>query len=91
VTRARLEARVDLDEVELARRSKDELDGSSVCVADRATGRDRRFADAPAKLGAHSRRRTLFDDLLMTPLDRALALKEMDQVAVVVTRIWTST
>jgi ribosome recycling factor len=46
---------------------------------------------ALAQLRVDRRRRRLLDDLLVTALDRALALEQVHQVAVTSPRIWIST
>ena len=59
-----------------------ELDGAGAAIADRSAQPRRRVADAlRAGLGQIDARRD-FDDLLVPPLDRAVALPEMHQVAV---------
>src|SRR5213594_3490164 len=74
-----LEAGVYLEEVEGARGVQDELDGAGVVVADRPSRGDRRGAHPPPALVVERRRRRLLDDLLMTALDRALALEAVDE------------
>src|SRR5262249_34455374 len=71
-----LEARVDLEEVELARRIEDELDGAGVHVTDLLRDPDRRFGEALAEFGSERGRRRLLEQLLVPALDRALALAE---------------
>ncbi len=61
-----------------------ELDGAGALVADRLRERHRRFAHLLAQRRAHARRRRLLDDLLVAPLQRAVALEEMHDVAVAV-------
>src|SRR6266850_6496083 len=78
-----LQPRVDLEEVELAV-AEDELDGPGVDVAGGSRGPDRGRAHRGPDLGCHHRRRGLFHDLLMAPLDRALALAQVDRIAVAV-------
>ena len=83
-----LDARVHLEEVEkpIARWSavKQEFDRSRPDVADRRGGLDRRGAHRLAQRGRHRRRRRLLDHLLMAALDRAVALAEMDDRALLV-------
>ena len=74
-----LEPGVHLEEVEGARGVQDELDGAGVVVADRPSRGDRRGAHPPPALVVERRRRRLLDDLLMTALDRALALEAVDE------------
>ena len=76
-----LQPGVHLQEEEVALRV-DELDGAGVDVADRPGGGDRDPAHAlPGGRVDHHRRR-LLEDLLVAALDRALALPEVDHVAV---------
>ena len=60
----------------------DELDGAGAVVARRARQGDRLLAQRAAQRFVDDRRRRLLDDLLMAPLERALALAERDDVAV---------
>ena len=53
-----------------------------VAVAGRPRRRDRRRAHPRAQRRRQRRRRAFFDDLLVPPLDRALALEEVHDVAV---------
>ena len=62
----------------------DELDGAGADITDRLRGGDRGRAHAGADLVGHAGRRRLLDHLLMPPLQRAIALVEMDGVAVLV-------
>ena len=64
--------------------SRDEqaLDRPRAAVADRTRGVDRDRADALPQLGVDRRRRRLLDELLVAALDRAVALAEVDDVAV---------
>ena len=77
-----LDAGVHLHEEVVAVRCEEPFDRPGGAVAGRARGVDRDAADAVAKLGADGRRRRLLDELLVTPLDRAVALAEVDDVAV---------
>ena len=72
-----LEARVDLEEEEATVGSEQELDGARTEVAQRLAGVNRRCAHRGPQLGCHRRRWRLFDDLLVTALDRALTLVEV--------------
>ena len=62
----------------------DELDGARADVVDAAGGVARGGADAGAGRRVQQRRRRLLDDLLMAALQAALALTEVDDVAVAV-------
>ena len=77
-----LEARVHLEEEELAGRREQELDGAGALVADRLAGHDRGLAERVAQRAGDGRARRLLDDLLVPALDRALALIEVDHPAV---------
>ena len=79
-----LDARVHLDEVELAVFVHEELDGAGVLVADLGEAAAEGLADLLAHLGRDLERRRFFDQLLMAALDGALALKERGHVAVLV-------
>ena len=80
-----LQPRVHLEEVERAVGVEQELDRAGVGVAGRfrAPPRPRR-AMRRRRSGVHRQRRRLLDDFLVAPLDRALALDERDDGAVVV-------
>ncbi len=79
-----LQPRVHLQEIEAAVLAGDELDGAGAIVADRLGERDRLLAHCCARLGIEQRARRLLDDLLVAALDRAFALAEIDDVAVLV-------
>ena len=79
-----LEAGVHLHEVEGARRIRDELHGPGAGVADRLCGADGALAHRRAPLLRHAGRRRLLEDLLVTALDRAVALEEVHVVAVLI-------
>src|SRR5262249_51792604 len=72
-----LEPGVHLEEVELAVRREHELDGAGTDVADGPNHDDRRNAHARAQPSVDARRWRLLEHLLVSPLDRALALEEM--------------
>ena len=78
-----LDAGVHLDEVELAV-LVEELERAGAAVADRAAGLDAALAhDAPLARGDAGRRRFL-DHLLVAALHGAVALAQVDDVAVAV-------
>ncbi len=79
-----LEAGVHLQEVEVAGGVEQELAGAGVGVPDRLRRRHGRRAHAAAELRRDHRRWRLFDDLLMAALERALALAERNDPAVVI-------
>ena len=71
-----LQPRVELDEVERAVRADEELERAGVRVADRAHRALGGGLHLLARLGRQRRRRRLLDQLLVPPLDRALALAD---------------
>jgi hypothetical protein len=79
-----LQARVHLHEEELVRRLRghDEFDGTGADIAARPCGLDGRSAHPFAGRLVQQHRRRLLDDLLVTTLKAALALTEVDHVAV---------
>jgi hypothetical protein len=78
-----LDARIDLDEVELLLVDVDqELDGRGVHELRLRDERDRGLAERLAEQRVEIRRGGDLDDLLMAPLHRAVALPEMDDLAV---------
>ena len=77
-----LDARVHLHEEVLAVRGEEPLDRPGRAVAARARRLDADRTDPRAQLVVDRRRRRLLDELLMPALDRAVALAEMDDVAV---------
>ena len=79
-----LDARVDLDEVVPAVLADQELDRAGVGVAHLARDLERVVGQPRAQLLGERPGRRVLDDLLMAPLHRAVALVEVDQVAVVV-------
>ena len=79
-----LDARVHLDEVELAVFIHEELDGAGVLIADFGEATAQGLADLLAHFGRDLQRRRFFDEFLMAALDGALALKERGDVAVLV-------
>ncbi len=79
-----LDARVHLEKIELAVARQEELDRSGADIADRRGRLDRRRAHRGAQLGCRRRRRRFLDQLLMAALDRAVALAEMNDRALLV-------
>src|SRR5208283_4677754 len=78
-----LEPGIDLDEVERAGLVIDqELDGAGVLVTDLPADRKRRLADGGAYKCGDVGGRGDRDDLLVPPLERAIALVEVNQTAV---------
>ena len=78
-----LDARVHLEEEVLAVLEQ-ALDRAGGVVADRLGGVDRDLADLLAQLLVDQRSRGLLDQLLVAALDRAVALAEVDRVALLV-------
>ena len=76
-----LDARVHLDEVELAVAGEQELHRADVGIADDLRRAHRRLAHLVAQPRGQHRARRLLDHLLMAALDRAIALAQMDHVA----------
>ena len=60
----------------------DELDRAGADIADGPRRLDRGLAHGGAHLRRHAGRRRLLDHLLMPPLERAVALEEMHDIAV---------
>ena len=79
-----LQARVRFHEVKAAFRVHQELEGARVGVLHRLGGVDDDAAHLLPHFVAERGRRRLLDELLVAPLDRALALAEMDHRAVVI-------
>ena len=79
-----LQAGVHLHEVEGAVLVGDELDGARALVADRLGGGDGGLAHRLAPRRVHVGRRRLLDHLLVAALDRAVALEQVEAVAVAV-------
>ena len=77
-----LQTGVHLEEVELAVLVDDELDGAGALVLDGLGERDSLLAHRLARLAVEEGARRLLDHLLVAALDRALALAEVDDVAV---------
>ena len=76
-----LQPRIHLHEVELAP-VEQELDGAGAHVADLARHHQGRGAHSCAQLLGQRRSRRLLDELLMTSLDRAVALAQVHEIAV---------
>src|SRR2546423_1041867 len=76
-----LQPRVHLEKVEAALRVHQELERARIDVSDGARARDRGVRQPALGLHLEVRRRRLLHELLMTPLDRALALVQVDDAA----------
>src|SRR2546421_9653692 len=76
-----LQPRVHLEKVEAALRVHQELERARVDVSDGARARDRGVRQPALGRRREVRRRRLLHELLMTPLDRALALVQVDDAA----------
>ena len=79
-----LDAGVHLEEEVLAVPGEKPFDRSGRAVRHRTCGLDRERADVRTELRSDGGRRRLLDELLMAALDGAVALAEMDDVAVAV-------
>ncbi len=79
-----LDARIHLNEVELAVGVHEELNRTCVLVADFCEAAAERIANLLAHLRRHLERRRLFNQLLMAALNGALALEEGNHFAVLV-------
>src|SRR5207248_485263 len=77
-----LQARVHLEEVVVALAIDEELHGARIHVARGLRDAARRLAELLSQPVVHEGRRALFDQLLVATLDGALALAEVDHVAV---------
>src|SRR5215470_5614098 len=78
-----LEPRVHLDEVELAV-LVEELDSADAAIAELSHSLGHNLADARSLTVVECRRQRLLPQLLMPPLQRAIALAKMDCVALAV-------
>src|SRR4029450_10281268 len=78
-----LQARVHLDEEEFAVLEQ-ELDGAGAAVAELLHGVDRDLADMGALVGIEGGGGRLLQHLLVAALQRAVALAEMDDIALAV-------
>jgi hypothetical protein len=79
-----LDPGVHLEEVVVALGVEQALDGACIAISDRARRLDRDLADPFAQRLVDCGRGRLLDELLVATLDRAVALAEMDDVAVIV-------
>src|SRR5262249_33574471 len=78
--------RVHFEEIEALVLSGHELHGAGRIVADRLGERDRLGAHPLARRGVDERRGRLLDHFLIAALDGALALAEMNHIAVLVAK-----
>jgi len=76
-----LDPRVDFDEVVVVVLVQDELDGTRIGVIGRPNQTHGRFAHRPPLLLGQVRRGTLFDQLLVAALRRAITFPQMHHVA----------
>ncbi len=79
-----LQARIHLEEVEVALLVGDELDRAGVGVAAGLCRLHGDFAHLPPHFGGRNRRRSFFEHFLVAALHRAFALAEVDAVAMLV-------
>src|SRR3954451_1334647 len=79
-----LDAAVDLDEVEVTGTVDEEFERAQILVARRDRGTNRTISQlAPGRI-REGRRRRLLDDLLVPALDGAVALAEVDALAIAI-------
>src|ERR1700687_4037079 len=76
-----LDSRIHFQEIEVAFRIDQEFYRPGADVVDRFRGAHRDLAHFGAHLCGDKRRRRLLDDLLMPPLNRALALENVNRIA----------
>ena len=81
-----LQPRIHFEEIEALVLSGDKLDRAGAVVTDRLRQRDRLLSHFLAGRGIKQRRRRLLDDFLVAALDRAFALAEVDDIAVLVAK-----
>ena len=81
-----LDPRVHFHEIEIFLFIQKELDGSRILISDCFRRPDRRLPHLFAEFIGDRRRRGLFKDFLVSSLDRAVALAEMDDISVSVTQ-----
>src|SRR6516225_8283927 len=79
-----LQARVHFHEVELAALVEQEFERARALIAQRAKRSDRDIAHPLPELWRDRWRRRLLDQFLVPPLHRAIALAEMDRIAVAI-------
>src|ERR1700751_337565 len=76
-----LQPRIHLEEIEAALWVHEELERARIDVSDCARASDRGVRQPALGLRLEVRGRRLLQELLMTPLDRALALVQVDDAA----------
>src|SRR5204862_7517640 len=76
-----LDPRVQLQEEVVAVTVEQPLDRAGAAVADRSGGVDAESANPLAELRVDRRRWRFLDEFLVAPLDRAVALAEVDHIA----------
>ncbi len=79
-----LQPRVHLEEVEASVGADDQLDRARAIISHRRRQRDRLASHCLAHLGRDERRRRFLDHLLVATLDRAFALAEIENIAMLV-------
>jgi hypothetical protein len=79
-----LQARVHFEEIKILLRVEQKLQRAGADVADRARALNGDPAETPARAVFQTRCRRFFDHFLMAPLDRTLAVIEMNHPAVLV-------
>ena len=79
-----LQPGVHLEEVRIAVFIEHELDGAGIFVSHRPRRRQRRLDEAGTQFGGDHRGGRLLDDLLVPPLNAALALEQRHRVPVAI-------
>src|SRR4029078_13058888 len=81
-----LQSRIHLQEIEALVLSGHKFNRAGAVVTDRLRERDRLLSHFLSGRGIEQRRWRLLDDFLVAALDRALALAEVDDIAVLVAK-----
>src|SRR4051812_28847876 len=82
-----LKPRIHLQEIELQSLGiDDELDGPGSAIACGTTESESRLRHACAHIGGQVWRRAFLDNLLEAPLQRAIALKQVDRLAITIAK-----
>src|SRR5215467_2890932 len=79
-----LNAGIHLNEIELARGRQQELYRTGIGVADLVGQGERRRRHALAEFGSDGRGGAFLNNLLMAPLNRTIALEQVQQVAMTI-------
>src|SRR5437879_6464480 len=79
-----LKPRIHFEKVKMPLPVHEKFHCTGIVVARRLHHFESGLPHAAPEIGIHNGRRTLFDDLLMPPLNRALPLTEIDSIAVTI-------